>query len=104
MDQSAKPFVHISINAVHAVVLDLTGRYDADRHDRYPTFTEARDAALCCNEAMLDETDYDDESHKQELEWIIRLLEPAGSLADLETHPDYLGFVSRLEPAQFAAA
>ncbi len=104
MEQLAKPFVHISIDCVHAVAFDPEGRYDDETHDRYATFTEARDAALCCNEAMLDESDYDDETHKDELERMVDLLEPAESFDQLELQPEYVRFLGRQEPVRSAAA
>ena len=104
MEQSAKPYVLIAIDSVHAVVLDPEGRYDADRHDRYLTFTEARDAALCCNEAMIDESDYDDEAHREELERMLALLEPAETFDHLLARAEYVRFLGRQAPAQSAAA
>ena len=55
MNAVAKPYLHLSINAVDAVVFDPEGRHDNDRSDRFDTFDEARDAALSCVELMLDE-------------------------------------------------
>src|SRR4051812_30183709 len=104
MDLLAKPYVHISIDSVHAVAFDPEGRYDADLYDRYATFAEARDAALCCIEAMLDEADYDDEAHKDELLWMLGLLEPAPSFDDLERRPEYLQFLGRQGSPLVAAA
>lgn len=89
MEPTTKPYVHLSINAVDAVAFDPEGRYDADRHDRYSTFEQARDAALSSIELMLDERDYDGEDHKEELEQMLGLLEPARTFDDLECRADY---------------
>ena len=51
MDRLAKPYVHLTIDAVDAVVFDPEGRLDPERYDHYPTFTEARDAALLLRRA-----------------------------------------------------
>jgi hypothetical protein len=90
MNQAAKPFVRLAIDGVDAVIHDPEGRYDADRFDRYATFEQARDAALCCLEDVLDEGDYEDERHKAELLARIDLLEAASSFEDLASHPGYL--------------
>ena len=64
MDRLAKPFVHLTIDAVDAVILDNDGSYDPELYDHYSTYTEARDAALSSVELMLDERDYDGEDHR----------------------------------------
>ncbi len=105
MQSISKPYVHLAIDSVDLVVHDPLGRYDADRYDRYASFTEARDAALTCIEAMLDEADYEDELHRSELEFMLGLLEPATSFdEDLMTQPDYRSFLERLEPTPSMAA
>ena len=104
MNATAKPYLHLSINAVDTVVFDPEGCHDNDRSDRFDTFDEARDAALSCVELMLDEKDYDDDEHRQELELMLGILENASSYTDLEGCPRYLAFLSRLEPAQRGAA
>ena len=53
---------------------------------------------------MLDEGDYDGDDHRVELERMLRLLEPAGTLDDLTGNPDYRWFLDRLEPARTVAA
>ena len=70
-----KPYVQVVIDSVDTVVHDPDGHYDADRYDRYATFEQARDAALCCIEDVLDEGDYEGEDHKARLEATLRLLE-----------------------------
>src|SRR5690242_17823072 len=104
MNSVVKPYVHLTIDAVDAVVLDPDGRFDADRYDHYATFVEARDAALSSIELMLDEGDYDGDDHCDELHRMRRLLEPANTLDDLEQSPDYQWFLGRLQPARPAAA
>jgi hypothetical protein len=104
MEPVAKPYVHITIDAVDAEVLDLDGCLDADRHDHYATFVEARDAALSSIEMMLDAGDYDGDDHRDELERMLRLLEPAATLDDLTGNPAYRWFIDRLEPARTVAA
>ena len=104
MNAVAKPYLHLSINAVDTVVFDPEGCHDNDRSDRFDTFTEARDAALSCVELMLDEEDYDGEDHRLELEQMLGILENASSYADLEGCTPYLAFLSRLEPAHRGAA
>ena len=104
-----KPFVHVTIDAVDAVVYDADARYDAEVHDHYATFAEARDAALSCVELLLGEGDYDGEDHRQELERMQTLLETAETFDDLATQPDYCWFLDRLEPdhgsiTEFAAS
>ena len=109
MDSTIKPFVHITIDAVDVVVYDAEARYDADLHDHYATFTEARDAALSCVELLLDEGDYDGDDHRDELARMRTLLETAETFDDLADHPDYRWFLDRLEPdhislTEFAAS
>jgi hypothetical protein len=104
MEPTSKPYVHLSINAVDAVAFDPKGRYDADRHDRYATFDQARDAALSSIELMLDEGDYDGDDHKEELEQMLGLLESASSFKDLDGQSDYRSLLERLESAAPAAA
>ncbi len=104
MNAVAKPYLHLSINAVDTVVFDPAGCHDNDRSDRFDTFGEARDAALSCVELMLDEQDYDDDDHRQELEQMLGILENASSYTDLERCPRYREFLSPLEPAQRGAA
>ena len=104
MNSVTKPYLHLSINAVDTVVFDPEGYHDNDRSDRFDTFDEARNAALSCIELMLDEEDYDDDDHRQELELMLGILEGASSSRDLERCPPYLSFLSRLEPAQRGAA
>jgi hypothetical protein len=104
MDRAAKPFVHLPIDAVDTVVYDPEGVYDPDRHDRYATFTEARDAALSSVELLLDLGDYDGDDHRDELERMLRLLEPAATFDDLSAQPGYHWFLSRLGSPQTQAA
>jgi hypothetical protein len=104
MERTDKPFVQLSIDAVAAVVLDPDGHFDPEQFDRYADFNQAREAALCCIEATLDEGDYDDLQHKAELETMLVLLETANDYADLDLNPAYRRFLKRLEPAQSAAA
>jgi len=104
MEPTVKPYVHHTINAVDAVAFDPDGRFDADRHDRYATFDQARDAALSSIELMLDEGDYDGEDHKEELERMLGLLEAATSFECLEAHPEYQGFLGLLDPTPSLAA
>ena len=106
---AAKPFVHVTIDAVDAVVFDADSRYDAEVHDHYATFAEARDAALSCVELLLDQGDYDGDDHRDELERMQGLLETAGSFDDLADQPDYRWFLDRIEPdhisiTEFAAS
>jgi len=96
MNPTAKSYVHLSINAVDAVAFDPEGRYEADRHDRYATFDQARDAALSSIELMLDEGDHDGDDHKEELEQMLGLLVAASSFEDLEGRPDYRRLLERL--------
>ena len=109
MNSTPKPFVHVTIDAVDAVVFDADSRYDAERHDHYATFAEARDAALSCVELLLDEGDYDGDDHRDELERMRGLLEAAATFDDLAAQPDYCWFLDRLDPdhisiTEFAAA
>jgi hypothetical protein len=104
MQRAPKAYVHLSIDSVDLVVIDPHGRYDADRHDRYASFSEARDAALTCIEVMLDEADYEDETHRAELVTMQGLLEAATGFEDLEAQPGYRWFLERLEPAVSVAA
>ncbi len=104
MQPVSKPYVHLSIDSVDLVVFDPQGRYDADCFDRYASFTEALDAALTCIEAMLDEADYEDETHRSELETMQGLLEAATDFEDLMVRPGYRWFLERLEPAVSVAA
>ena len=104
MNAVAKPYLHLSINAVDTVVFDPQGCHDNDRSDRFDTFDEARNAALSCVELMLDEEDYDDDEHRQELEQMLGILENASSFTDLERCPMYLAFLSPLETIQRGAA
>ena len=96
MSAIEKPFVHIAIDAVDAVLFDPEGRYDPEVHDRYGTFDTARDAALTSVEVMLDEQDYDDEVHRVELEKMRELLEQSRSFDDLIRQPGYQWFLHRL--------
>lgn len=96
MRTTDKPYVHLTIDAVDAVVLDADGRLDADRYDHYATFTEARDAALSSIEVMLDEADYDGDDHRDELERMLGMLEAAETFDDLRTAPSYRWFLDRL--------
>lgn len=103
MNADSKPYLHLSINAVDIVLFDPEGRHDSDRSDRYETFGEARDAALSCVEVMLDEEEYDDGQHQDELERMRGILETAASFDELNSCPDYVWFLKRLVPAQQAA-
>jgi hypothetical protein len=104
VDPTDKPFVQLTIDAVAAVAFDPDGHLDPEQFDRYADFAQARDAALCCIEATLDEADYDDLQHKAELETMLVLLETALDFADLDGNPAYRRFLKRLEPARSAAA
>lgn len=104
MNPIAKPYIHVTIDAVDTVALDLEGRFDADRYDRYSTFDEARDAALTSIEVMLDEQDYDGEDHRQELEAMLPLLEAARSFDELEGHAEYRQLLERLNTSSSLAA
>ena len=109
MDSPLKPFVHIIIASVDAVVFDADSRYDAEVHDHYATSAEARDAALSCVELLLDEQDYDGDDHRDELERMRSLLEAAETFDDLTAQADYHWFLDRIEPdhvsiTEFAAS
>src|SRR4051794_20525552 len=104
MDRSTKPYVHLPIDAVDAVVYDPEGVYDPDRHDRYATFEEARDAALSSVELLLDVGDYDGDDHRDELTRMLALLEPAANFEDLNAKPDYQWFLGRIAAARPHAA
>ena len=109
MDIALKPFVHVTIDSVDAVVYDADSRYDAEVHDHYATFAAARDAALSCVELLLDEGDYDGDDHREELERMRSLLESAETFTDLTDQAEYLWFLDRIEPdhigiTEFAAS
>jgi hypothetical protein len=104
MDSLLKPYVHLPIDAVDAVIFDAEGRYDSERYDRYATFTAARDAALSSIEIMLDEGDYDDEEHREELERMLGPLETSETFEQLEGHSAYRRLVARLDLERSAAA
>jgi hypothetical protein len=104
MHPDTKTFVHLPIDAVDVVVFDPECRYDGDRHDRYATFEEARDAALTSIELMLDHGDYDGEDHLAELEAMLGHLESASSFEQLEADSGYREFVERLGTARPVAA
>jgi hypothetical protein len=99
-----KLFVHLPIDAVDTVVYDPAGVYDPERHDRYATFVEARDAALSSVELLLDEGDYDGEDHREELERMLILLESAETFEALDAQSDYHWFLGRLAAARPHAA
>lgn len=98
MNSLTKPFVHVTIDAVDAVVYDADAQYDAEIHDHYATFAEARDAALSCVELLLSEGDYDGDDHREELERMQALLESAESFDHLAAQPGYRWFLDRIEP------
>jgi hypothetical protein len=104
MEHLTKPFVHLPINAVDFVVFDPDGRFDAELHDRYESFTEARDAALSSIEIMLDERDYDGDDHRSELEQMLKALEASSSYEDLRDRPAYQRIVKQLGPVVAFAA
>jgi hypothetical protein len=104
MDSLSKPYVHLPIDAVDAVIFDAEGRFDGDRYDRYATFTEARDAALSSIEIMLDEEDYDGEDHREELEQMLGSLASSSTIEELESQAAYRRLVDRLDPARSVAA
>jgi hypothetical protein len=104
MDSLSKPYVHLPIDAVDTVVFDAEGHYDGDRHDRYATFAEARDAALSSIEIMLDEEDYDGEDHRDELEQMLGSLESSSTFEELMARAAYRRSLDRLDPARSAAA
>jgi hypothetical protein len=104
MDAFTKAYVHLPIDAVDTVLFDPEGRLDADRFDRYPTFIAARDAALSSIEMMLDEQDYDDENHREELERMHAFLDASATFEELAVHAEYNELVERFEPAHSVAA
>jgi hypothetical protein len=104
MNRFTKPFVHLSIDAVDTVVLDREGQYDPEQYDCYESFTQARDAALSSIEIMLDEEDYDGADHREELEWMLSVLESATSIDELERQSGYRRLIDRLDSVQTAAA
>jgi hypothetical protein len=97
MEPMQKPFIHLSINAVDTVAFDPEGCYDPDRHDRYATFEQARDAAQSSIELMLDEGDFDGDDHREELEQMLGLLESARTFDELKRQPDFRRLVEHLE-------
>lgn len=101
---TAKPFVHVWIDAVDTVAHDPQGRFDPEIYDHYATFEQARDAALSCVELLLDEGDYDGEDHRDELDQMRILLESASTFEDLERESTYQWFLDRLSPVSTAAA
>ncbi len=103
MPHTIRPFVHLAVDAVDLVVADPEERYDADHFDRYQTFESARDAALTSVEVMLDEKDFDDESHRLDLELVREMLETAQEYGDLLGKADYHRFLSAI-PHQESAA
>ena len=104
MDRASKPYVHLTIDAVDTVVHDLEGHYDPEVYDRYPTFIQARDAALSSVELMLDEGDFDGDDHRDELQRMLGVLEAAESFDDLTSSPEYHWFLARIVPARPNAA
>ena len=104
MDRLAKPFVHLTIDAVDTVVYDPDGRFDPEQYDHYPTFTEARDAALSSVELILDEGDYDGDDHREELERMLGLLESSETFESLTEQAGYHWFLDRFESARPSAA
>jgi hypothetical protein len=103
MDLKDKPYAHVSVDAVDIVVHDPEGHYDPERYDHYPSFEQARDAALSCVELLLDEGDYDGPDHRDELERMRELLEGAASYDELVAQPAYGWFADRLRPVGVAA-
>jgi hypothetical protein len=103
MNYPIRPFVQMAIDAVDVVLSDPEGQYDPDHFDRYETFGEARGAALTSLEVMLDERDYDDEDHRQEIEQVLEMLESARSYEDLEARPEYCRYLGILNPSRSAA-
>jgi hypothetical protein len=104
MNDAAKPYVHLAINAVDTVIYDPEGRIHDERSDRFAEFAEARDAALSCVELLLHEEDYDDEEHRAELEVMLHLLESASSIDELQRRPEYRAFVKPLDRPRRGAA
>jgi hypothetical protein len=104
MNLFAKPFVHLAIDAVDTVIFDPEARFDAERFDRYDSFSAARDAALSSIEIMLDEEDYDGDDHRSELEQMLALLESSATYEELEPHSGYRGMLERLDAVRPVAA
>jgi hypothetical protein len=104
MEPAPKPYVQVVIDDVDLVVHDPEGLYDADLYDRYTTFEQARDAALCCIEDVLEEEDYESQGHKTRLEAMLQLLEAAEAFEDLEGRPEYRRLLERHTPARPVAA
>ena len=100
----SKPYVHLPIDAVDAVVFDLEDRFEADQYDRYTSFAEARDAARSSIEIMLDECDYDGEDHRQELANMLGLLETSSSFEEMALYPEYQRVLDKLDPVKSLAA
>jgi hypothetical protein len=104
MNSLTKPYVHVGIDEVDAVLFDVEGSFDPEVHDRYESFDAARDAALTSIETMLDERDYDGEDHLEELERMRVMLEAAPSYDELEAQPGYQWFLRKLAGERTAAA
>jgi hypothetical protein len=104
MEHLQKPFVHVPIDAVDSVVFDPEGRFDAEVYDRYPSFDEARDAAMSSIEIMLDEADYDGDDHRAELEQMLHLLDGSSTYEDLTGQRDYQRVIERIDPLIACAA
>jgi hypothetical protein len=104
MDRADKPYVHLPIDAVDAVVFDPDGVYDPEVYDRYATFAEARDAALSSVELTLDEGDYDGEDHRDELERMRVLLDGAETFEALLAKAGYCWFLDRVNGGRVQAA
>ena len=100
----SKPYVHLPIDAVDTVVLDLEERFGPDEHDRYASFAEARDAARSSIEIMLDECDYDGEDHRQELVSMLGLLEMSSTFEEMSLSPEYQHVLDKLDPVKSLAA
>jgi hypothetical protein len=104
MDHVSKLFVHLPIDAVDSVLFDPEDRFPAEQYDRYPSFTEARDAALSSIEIMLDEEDYDGDDHRQELERMLEVLGSSASYDELQICPEHRRILERLDRVMLAAA
>jgi hypothetical protein len=104
MNDSSKPYVHLTIDAVDTVVVDLEGRFETDRYDRYASFAEACDAARSSIEIMLDEGDYDGDDHRDELVNMLGLLEMCSSFEELALRPEYQRVLEKLDPVAALAA
>jgi hypothetical protein len=104
MNHFSKPYVHLPVDAVDTVVLDLDDRFEADRYDRYLSFAEARDAAQSSIEIMLDEGDFDGEDHRQELVSMLVLLEKCSSVEELTLCPEYQRILDKLDLGTSLAA